>query len=109
MFHIIPGESRRTIATARGSATLTFAYADVVNRYGLSLEAFFDEPPGLMGFVLASHLHLTVQDSDSISHILHAVYDEHLADMDPDMPSSPPGLARIRARPGPVPHTPSRD
>jgi hypothetical protein len=87
---------------------LTFAYADVVNRYGLSLPAFFDEPPGLMGFVLASHVHLTAQDRDSISHILHAVYDEHLADMDPDMPSSPPGLARVRARPGSVRHPPSR-
>ncbi|HET7380916.1 MAG TPA: hypothetical protein VFJ24_12800 [Gaiellales bacterium] len=88
---------------------LTFAYADAVNRYGVSLEAFLREPRGLMGFVLASHLHLTPQDGDSISHILHAVYDEHLADMDPNMPSSPPGLARVRARPGPVPHPPSRD
>ncbi|HEY6157758.1 MAG TPA: hypothetical protein VIV88_09895 [Gemmatimonadales bacterium] len=88
---------------------LTFAYADVVNRYGVSLEAFFREPPGLMGFVLASHLHLTPQDDDSISRILRAVYNEHLADMDPQMPSSPPGLARVRARPESLPHPPSRD
>jgi hypothetical protein len=51
-----------------------------------------------MGFVLASHLHLTAQDCDSISRILHDVYNEHLADMDPNMPSSPPGLARVRTR-----------
>jgi hypothetical protein len=86
---------------------LTFAYADVVNRYGVSLEAFFREPPGLMGFVLASHLHLTPQDGDSMSRILRAVYNEHLADMDPDMPSSPPG--RVRARPESLPRPPSRD
>ena len=77
---------------------LTFACADALNRYGVSLEAFLREPRGLMGFVLASHLHMTPQDGDSISRILRAVYNEHLADMDPDMPSSPPGLARVRAR-----------
>ncbi|HYL55593.1 MAG TPA: hypothetical protein VEU73_08470 [Gemmatimonadales bacterium] len=88
---------------------LTFAYADVVNRYGLSLEAFFDAPPGLKGFVHASHVHLTPQDGDSISRILRAVYYEHLADMDPDMPSSPPGRARVRARPESLPRPPSRD
>jgi hypothetical protein len=88
---------------------LTFAYADVLNRYGVSLEAFFREPPGLMGFVLASHLHLTPQDGDSISRLLRGVYNEHLADMDPDMPSSPPGLARVRARPESLSHPPSRD
>jgi mono/diheme cytochrome c family protein len=88
---------------------LTFAYADVVNRYGVSLPAFFDEPPGLMGFVLASHLHLTQADRDSIARILRAVHTEHLAEMDPDMPSFPPARARPRARPGPVPHSSSRE
>jgi hypothetical protein len=77
---------------------LTFAYADVVNRYGMNLPAFFDNPPGLMGFVLASHLHLTQADPDSMSRILKAVYQEHLADMDARIPSFPPGRAHPQAR-----------
>ena len=79
---------------------LTFAYADVVNRYGMNLPSFFDgNPPGLMGFVLASHLHLTQADRDSLSRILKAVYQEHLADMDARIPSFPPGRAHRQARP----------
>lgn len=88
---------------------LTFAYADVVNRYSMSLPSFLDDPPGLMGFVLATHVHLTRADRDSISRILLEVYREHLADMDQEMPSFPPGRSRPRTRPDSIPHTPSRD
>jgi hypothetical protein len=78
---------------------LTFAYADVVNRYGTTLPSFFAEPPGVMGLVLASHMHLTRADRDSISRILRAVYEEHLAEMNEEIPSLPPGRARPRTRP----------
>lgn len=84
---------------------LTFAYADVVNRYGVSLRSFFDDTPGLMRLVLASHVHLTQEDRDSITRILHEVYQEHLADMDREMPSFPPGRTRPRSRPDSVPTT----
>jgi len=77
-------------ATSDVGPDLTFAYADVVNRYGTSLASFLDDPPGMMGFVLTAHLHVTQADRDSISHILYAVYREHLADMDREMPSFPP-------------------
>ena len=82
---------------------LTFASADVVTRYGMSLPAFFENTPGLMGFVLTSHLHLTQADRDSISRILLQVCREHWADMDPEIPSFPPGRARPGAGQRPVP------
>lgn len=69
---------------------LTFAYADVRNRYGLNLPSFLDNPPGLMGFVFTSHVQLTQTDRDSISHTLEALYRERLADMDENIPSLPP-------------------
>jgi len=78
---------------------LTFAYADVVNRYGVGLAWFLENPRGLMGFVLAAHLHLVASDRDSMSHTLEALYNERLADMDENLPSSPPGRGRPLARP----------
>lgn len=69
---------------------LTFAYADVVNRYGLTLPLFLDNPRGLMGLVFASHVHLAQSDRDSISHTLEALYNDRLADMDENIPSFPP-------------------
>ncbi|HYL56050.1 MAG TPA: hypothetical protein VEU73_10805 [Gemmatimonadales bacterium] len=81
---------------------LTFAYADVLNRYGVSLRSFFDNTPGLMGWVLASHVHLTQADRDSITRILHEVYQKNLAAMDREMPSFPPGRSRPPSRPDSV-------
>jgi len=77
---------------------LTFAYADVVSRYGVSLPSFLDNPPGLMGFVETSHLHLTRADQDSITRILHEIYQENLAAMDRVIPLLPPGRVRPRVR-----------
>ncbi len=78
---------------------LTFAYADVVNRYGLSLGWFLDNPRGLMGLVLTAHLHLSQSDRDSMSHTLEALYRERLTDMDENIPSFPPARSHARARP----------
>lgn len=61
---------------------LTFAYGDVVNRYGVSLEAFLYEPTGLMRLMLASHLRLSTVDRDSMIHVLKALYEEHRAELD---------------------------
>jgi hypothetical protein len=69
---------------------LTFAYADVPNRYAMDLPSFLENPRGLMGFVFTSHAPLVPSDRDSISHILEALYRERLANMDEDMPSLPP-------------------
>ena len=69
---------------------LTFAYADVRNRYEMNLASFLENPPGLMGFVFTSHVQLTQADGDSISHTLEALYRERLADMDENIPSLPP-------------------
>ena len=77
---------------------LTFAYADVVNRYGVGLAWFLENPRGLMGFVLAAHLRLSPADRDSMSRTLEAVYNERLAEMDENMPSWPPARGRPRAR-----------
>lgn len=70
----------------------------MVNRYGLTLESFLDNPQGLMGFVFASHVHLTQSDRDSISRTLEALYHERLSDMDENIPSFPPARFRPRAR-----------
>lgn len=69
---------------------LTFAYADVQNRYELNLASFLENPRGLMGFVFTAHVALTQSDRDSISRTLEALYHERLADMDENIPSFPP-------------------
>jgi hypothetical protein len=60
---------------------LTFAYIDVVNRYGESLEAFLNRPVGIMRLMLAEHVHLSAADRDTIAHILGKVYLEHRAQL----------------------------
>jgi hypothetical protein len=95
-------------AAADVGPDLSFAYADVVNRYGVSLASFFDSPPGVMRLVLVSHLSLTQADRDSMLHVLKAVYHERLADMDEAIPSFPPVRARPPARSS-IRRVPSRD
>jgi hypothetical protein len=73
---------------------LSFAYIDVRNRYGLSLESFLYDPPGVMRMMLASHLNLSRADRDSMVHILAAVYGERRASMDSVVPSFPPAAPR---------------
>lgn len=65
---------------------LTLAYGDVVNRYGVSLEAFLYEPRGLMRMMLASHLQLASVDRDSMILILGGLYRARRAELD----STPP-------------------
>lgn len=65
---------------------LTFAYVDVRNRYGLSLEAFLFNPTGVMRLMLASHLHLSAVDRDSIAHVLEGLFKEHRAQVSGEIP-----------------------
>jgi mono/diheme cytochrome c family protein len=69
---------------------LTFAYADVEVRYGTNLETFLYNPTGVMEMVLGGHPVLTVVDRDSIVKVLTALYLEHRAEMDEEIPSLPP-------------------
>jgi hypothetical protein len=69
---------------------LTFAYADVVNRYGVNLESFLTDPSGVMRLMLASHLHLSVTDRDSMLHVLKGLYGERRAGMGEMTPWLPP-------------------
>ena len=69
---------------------LTFAYADVLIRYGTNLETFLGSPTGVMEMVLSGHPVLTAVDRDSIVTILRALYLERRAEMDEEIPSSPP-------------------
>jgi len=69
---------------------LSFAYVDVRNRYGRSLESFLYDPTGVMRMMLASHLDLSRADRDSMVHILADVYVERRAGLDSVMPSFPP-------------------
>lgn len=59
---------------------LTFAYGDVVTRYGVSLEAFLANPSGVMRLMLGAHIDLTVADRDSIVAVLKALYQQRRAD-----------------------------
>ena len=75
---------------------LTYAYVDVVNRYGVSLEAFLADPRGVMRLMLAGHLHLTASDRDSIVHILHGLYVQHRAGVGDEIPPIDPDGATAR-------------
>ena len=59
---------------------LTFAYADVVTRYGMSLEAFLANPTGVMRLMLGAHIDLTTADRDSIVAVLKMLYHERHGD-----------------------------
>jgi len=78
---------------------LTFAYADVLIRYGTNLETFFYSPTGVMEMVLGGHPVLTAVDRDSIVKILRALYVEHRAEMDENIPSFPPAGPARKAEP----------
>lgn len=69
---------------------LTFAYADVVIRYDVSLESFLYNPTGVMRLLLASHLRLSPADRDSMVIILRGLCLERRADMDEMVPSHTP-------------------
>ena len=71
---------------------LTFAYVDVVNRFGVSLEAFLHKPSGLMRLMMASHLHLSAADRDSIAHVLEALYKQHRAELNREIPELLPTI-----------------
>jgi hypothetical protein len=78
-------------ASADVGPDLTYAYADVVTRYGVNLEYFLFNPVGVMRMMLGAHLHLSAADRDSMVHILRGLYEERRAEMDEDIPSLPPG------------------
>lgn len=78
---------------------LTFAYADVLIRYDRNLEAFLSSPTGVMEMVLAGHPVLSAVDRDSVVTILRALYLEHRAEMDENIPSFPPANSRADRRP----------
>ena len=65
---------------------LTFAEVDVPNRYHETLDVFLNDPRGVMRMMLASHLHLTAADRDSIVHLLAQIYDQHRAQVRTETP-----------------------
>jgi len=76
-------------ASADVGPDLTYAYGDVLRRYGMNLEAFMANPPGVMRMMLASHIRLGVADRDSIVTILRGLYGERRADAETGIPSLP--------------------
>lgn len=85
-------------ASADVGPDLTFAYADVVIRYGMNLESFLSNPTGVMRLMLASHLELTPVDRDSMLQVLKGLYLERRAEMDDAIPSLPPARPPVRCR-----------
>jgi cytochrome c2 len=69
---------------------LTYAYGDVLRRYGLNLESFLANPTGVMRLMVASHLRLTMADRDSIVVLLRGLYEERRADAETGIPNLPP-------------------
>ncbi len=61
---------------------LTFAYADVQTRFNENLAAFLHNPSGVMRLMLVEHVHLSLADRDSITHVLEGIYLEHRAQLD---------------------------
>ncbi len=80
----------RVKASADVGPDLTYAYGDVVCRYGINLESFMANPAGVMRMMVASHLRLTVADRDSIVRLLRGLYQERSADSEGGMPPLPP-------------------
>ena len=74
---------------------LTFAYGDVRDRYGMTLDRFFDQPAGVMRLVLGGHIQLQRSDCDSLVRLFRDLYTEHLSRLDslnrraPPAPGSP--------------------
>ena len=87
--HLAPGVKAKSDV----APDLTFAYVEVGNRYGMSLEAFLHDPSGVMRMMLASHLHLSEADRDSIAHVLEATYKEHRAQLKQEVPPITPDTA----------------
>lgn len=68
---------------------LTFAYEDVVNRFGIPLEIFFNNPGAVMHVMLAPHFNWPVADRDSIAWVLEAIFREHQAQYRPPTRTDP--------------------
>ena len=80
---------------------LTYAYGDVLRRYGVNLESFMANPTGVMRMMLASHLRLTAADRDSIVRLLRGLHEERRADTETGVPSLPRGGRNNLPSPGP--------
>ena len=70
----------RLTALSDVAPDLTYAYGDVIRRYGMSLESFMSRPPGVMRLLLASHISLTTTERDSIVDVLRRLYAQRTAD-----------------------------
>jgi hypothetical protein len=55
---------------------LTFAYADVQNRFNMKLEQFLPNPTGTMQIVLGQMIKLSPAERDSVLHILKRLHEE---------------------------------
>jgi len=58
---------------------LTYAYADVVNRFNEPLEQFLPNPTGTMQMVLSQLIKLSPEERDSVIHILKRLHDDQAA------------------------------
>jgi hypothetical protein len=61
---------------------LSAAYVDVPFRYGMTLERFFDQTPGIMRIVLGGRPSLRPAERDSLVTIFRDLYTEHIAKLD---------------------------
>jgi hypothetical protein len=84
-------------ASADVGPDLTYAYGDVVIRYGTSLESFLENPTGVMRLMLAAHLHLRPSERDSMVQVLKGLYVERSAELEAP-PRVDPVATSLRSR-----------
>jgi hypothetical protein len=80
------------VSSADAAPDLTYAYGDVVYRYGTDLESFLANPVGIMRQILAVHLVVNPAERDSMVQVLRDLYAERTGD-----PGGPPAR-RVAAK-----------
>lgn len=58
---------------------LSFAYADVKNRFNVPLEQFLHNPTGTMQMVLGQMIQLSPEERDSVIHVLKRLHEDREA------------------------------
>ncbi len=91
-------EALKVKANSDVGPDLTLAYAEVQTRYGMTLERFFDDPPGIMRVILGGQIKLERAESDSLVRLFRDLYHEHLARRDSSRPAPRPSGPRSPAR-----------
>jgi len=90
-------EALKVKASSDVGPDLTLAYAEVQQRYGMTLERFFVEPPGIMRVIFGGQIQLAPAERDSLVRLFRDLYAEHLARGDSVRRVAPPARTGPRS------------